>query len=199
MTVAKDLLSGGFWTTTAESLSSTLWLYVKYHLVRLSHQFNTFVNNEASIKTSFSTLCIHIWLSKKGHSLCFLQTNRFADNDSFGDVSAGGSDTVFTLMPPDLIISRCAAMRGKIKMCLGVSFFHITKNVVLDPWVINCAGVSTGCHHFPWLNPAACSALQLAHHSQLHKSVLCYTPTAPTCRSVSNVIVIVPSSAVWNL
>lgn len=81
-------------------------------------------------------------------------------------------------------------------MCLGVSFFHITKNVVLDPWVINCAGVSTGCHHFPWLNPAACSALQLAHHSQLHKSVLCYTPTAPTCRSVSNVIVIAPSNAV---
>lgn len=99
-------------------------------------------------------------------------------------------------MPPDLIVSWCATMRGKIKMCLGVSFFHLTKNVVLDPWVINCAGVSTGCHHFPWLNPAACSALQLAHHSQLHKSVLCYTPTAPTCRSVSNVIVIAPSDAV---
>lgn len=81
-------------------------------------------------------------------------------------------------------------------MCLGVSFFHITKNVVLDPWVINCAGVSTGCHHFPRLNPAACSALQRAHHSQLHKSVLCYTPTAPTCRSVSNVIVMAPSNVV---
>lgn len=77
-------------------------------------------------------------------------------------------------------------MHGKMK------FFHITKNVVSDPWVINCAGVGTDCHHFPWLNPAACSALQLARHSQLHKSVLCYTPMAPTCRAVSNVIVIVP-------
>lgn len=131
-------------------------------------------------------LCIYICLAKKWHTVSFLQTNNFADINSFGNISAGGSDTVFTLMPPDLIVSWWATMHGKMK------FFHITKNVVSDPWVINCAGVGTDCHHFPWLNPAACSALQLARHSQLHKSVLCYTPMAPTCRAVSNVIVIVP-------
>lgn len=66
-------------------------------------------------------------------------------------------------------------------MCHGVSFrlrvlFHITKTVGLDAWVVSHAGVGTGSHHFPWLSPAARSALQLARHSQLYKSVLCYTP-----------------------
>lgn len=37
---------------------------------------------------------------------------------------------------------------GKMKCVLAVSFrlrfFHITGKVVLDPWVISCAGVGAG-------------------------------------------------------